>query len=216
MRRKKTPAGPSAPGKTYTPQEKQGDRNVTALFPEVEKFGRNIGGMVPPSGVPGIGQDNRVRKTIRAGKRWSEIIGQVKEGQFTWEDFVSTLSPTELARGQLKDKGGTFKGRPPALVPAAFHNACIRELMNRGQVAYRTNYLEAIKAMTAIANSKSILTKDADRIKAAQFVIERLEGKVPERLEVAMVNPMDALISGVIASIEDEAIANAQDYLERR
>ena len=215
MRRKDTPATQSPP-QTYE-KTGNGGRDVSQLFPDAEPVGRNIGDMVPKGGVNDKdGYDPRVRKVIkiRAGKRWSEVITNVKDGQFTWEEFVGTLSPTELARGQLKDKTGGFRGRPPALVPAAFHNACIRELMMRGQVAYRTHYMDAIKAMTDIATAE--FGKPADRIKAAQFVIERLEGKVPERLEISQANPMDAIISGIIAQAEDAAIANAQDYLERR
>lgn len=215
MKRKETPATPH-PGPIGYDSAGTGGHDVTQLFPDAEPVGRNIGGMVPPGGVhDSVGYDPRVRVLvkIRAGKRWSEIMTRVKQGEYTWEEFASTLSPTELARGQIKDKHGGFKGRPPTLVPAAFHNACIRELMARGQRAYRENYMDAIKAMTSIANST--IAKDSDRIKAAQFVIERLEGKVPERLEISQVNPMDALISGIVAEAEDKAIANAQDYLER-
>ena len=214
MKIKETPAtSPLAQGYTATRQGGE-DHNVSALFPDAETHGINRADMVPAGGVPGVGQDDRVRTRVRPGKRWSEIMLKVKHGEFTWEEFVTTLSPTELARGQLKDKHGKFSGRPPTLVPGAFHNACIRELMMRGQTAYRENYMDAIKAMTSIANST--IAKDTDRIKAAQFVIERLEGKVPERLEISQVNPMDALINGIIARVEDDAIANAQDYLERR
>lgn len=215
MKIKGTPAAKHPP-QTYEAAG-PGNRDVTQLFPDAEPVGRNIGGMVPPGGINDkVGYDPRVRGriVIRQGKRWTEIINNIKDGQYTWTEFVSTLSPTELARGQLKDKDGKFRGRPPAMVPSAFHNACIRELMERGQKAYRENYLDAIKAMTMIANST--VAKDTDRIKAAQFVIERLEGKVPDRLTIAMENPMDSLINGILATAEDAAIINAQDYLERQ
>lgn len=169
--------------------------------------------MVPEGGASAADGDERVRVRIRAGKRWSEIINGVKTGEFTWEEFVSALSPTELARGQLKDKNGNFSGRPPAMVPRAFHDACIRELMKRGQTAYRENYLVAIQAMTSIAQNP--MAKESDRIKAAQFVIERLEGKVPERLEIAAADPWQTIIGGIVADVEDTQIANAQAYLER-
>lgn len=194
------------------------EETADGLFGEVpEKPAVNRGGIVPPGGVPGP-SDPRKRskfiKPVRLGKRWAEIITEIDNGDLTWGEFVSTLTPTELARGQLANKNGMFSGRPPSLVPRAFHDACIRELMHRGQTLYRQDYLQAIKAMTAIANDTS--AKDADRIKAAQFVIERLEGKAVQKVEISGENPFEAMLEGVLASVEeDKAIANAQNYLDR-
>ena len=111
------------------------------------------------------------------------------------------------------DKNVTFVGRPPSYVPKAFHDACIRELLGRGRMLYKENYVKAIEAMTQIANSKT--AKEADRIKAATFVIERLEGKVPDKLEISASDPWQQIISGIIAEVDEEQIANAQDYLNR-
>jgi hypothetical protein len=175
----------------------------------------NIGGMVPEPGRSRAKGDKRTRRSVQLGRRWTEIMMRINSGEMTWKEFVSTLDSTELARAQLKDKNGGFAGRPPALVPRAFYDACIKELMTRGQEAYRQNYLEAIKAMTDIATNPGV--KEGDRIKAAQFVIERLEGKVPDRLVVAAEDPFREFVAGVVANVEEEtAIANAQKYLERR
>lgn len=176
------------------------------------------GGLVPAGGNPNNAEDTRKRTKIlapiRLGKRWSEILAGIDAKEFTWAEFVQTLTPTELARGQLMDKNGEFRGRPPSLVPRAFHDACIRELMARGKVLYQENYIAAIESMTEIA--KNTNAKESDRIKAAQFVIERLEGKAVERLVVTAEDPFAAMMEGAVASLEeDAAIANAQDYLDR-
>lgn len=149
----------------------------------------------------------------RLGKRWSEIVQAVQNGEYTWDDFVESLTPEELARGQLMDKNGQFAGRPPSYVPRQFHDACIRELLGRGRVLYKESYIKAITAMAEIATSKT--AKEADRIKAATFVVERIEGKVPDRLEVSASDPWQQVISGIIAEVEDDQIANAQQYLNR-
>lgn len=184
--------------------------NVVQLHP-----GDRVG--IPEGGASGENGDHRRRYRMkyagRLGKRWSEIIQAVQNGEYTWDDFVGSLTPEELARGQLMGKDGTFTGRPPNFVPRAFHDACVRELLGRGRVLYKENYVKAIEAMTAIANSPN--AKEADRIKAATFVIERLEGKVPERLEIAAADPWQQVISGIIAEVEDNQIANAQQYLNR-
>lgn len=178
---------------------------------------RPVGGLVPEPGRLGrkeIDERRRRRlKPVKLGKRWSEIVDDIQAGAYTWAEFVETLDPTELARGQLKDKNGEFKGRPPAIVPRAFHDACIRELISRGKTLYQENYVQAINAMTEIAQNGD---KDSDRIKAAQFVIERLEGKVPDKVEISQSDPFKEMIAGAVAEVaEDAAIANAQRYMDR-
>jgi hypothetical protein len=172
---------------------------------------------VPEGGGRAEDGDHRKRYRMkyagRLGKRWSEIIQAVQNGEYNWDDFVSSLTAEELARGQLMDKNGSFSGRPPHFVPKAFHDACIRELLARGKILYKENYVQAIQAMTEIA--KSTTAKESDRIKAAQFVIERLEGKVPERLEIGAADPWQQIIAGIVAEVEDDQIASAQQYLSR-
>lgn len=180
----------------------------------IEEENEDVGDVEIP--LPGTKEaDRRKSKRVRTGKRWTQIIQAVADGDYTWDEFVSSLHPRELARGQLFDSRGGFSGRPPSLVPRAFHDACIKELMKRGKVLYQENYIQAIQAMTAIAQNTA--AKDADRIKAAQFVIERLEGKAVERVEIASAAPWQEFVGGVVANVDEEiAIANAQDYLERR
>jgi hypothetical protein len=196
----------SQDGKTVTEPEAS---NVVPLR------GDRVG--VPESGASGEDGDHRKRYRMkyagRLGKRWSEIVQSVQNGEYTWDDFVASLTPEELARGQLMDKNGGFAGRPPSYVPRQFHDACVRELLGRGRVLYKENYVKAIQAMTEIASSKS--AKEADRIKAATFVIERLEGKVPDKLEISAADPWQQIISGIVSEVDEDAIASAQQYLNR-
>lgn len=127
----------------------------------------------------------------------------------TMEEFVAQLSPEELVRGQIKDSGGRFRGAPPQWVPRAFHRACITELMKRGKFLWQENYLKAIETMTDIAAGKGPAGRMAtptERLKAAQFVIERLEGKVPEVLHITDEKPWEAMLDGIVAEVSDEAV----------
>lgn len=151
---------------------------------------------------------------VRQGKAWGRILQTMEETGMTIEEFVATLSPEELARGQVKDKNGNFSGQPPQWVPRAFHRACISELMKRGAELWRANYIDAIKAMTDIARNASGQATPGEVIKAAQFVIERLEGKMPERLIVAEEQPWMAALDGIVADVPDESIARARKKLE--
>lgn len=199
-----------------TPRNRDGSEGVPEATNVVPLYkGDRVG--VPEAGASAEKGDHRVRYRMkyagRLGKRWSEIIQDVQNGKYTWDEFVSSLTPEELARGQLRDKDGGFMGRPPSFVPRQFHDACIRELLGRGRVLYKESYIKAITAMAEIATSKT--AKESDRIKAATFVVERIEGKVPDRLEVSASDPWQQVISGIIAEVEDDQIANAQQYLNR-
>lgn len=147
----------------------------------------------------------------------------MKETGMTMEEFVEQLSPEELVRGQIKARDGSFRGAPPQWVPRAFHRACITELMRRGKWMWQENYLRAIETMTEIASGKGAgkTATPGERIKAAQFVIERLEGKVPEVLRIQGDQPWEAVLDGIVADVPDAAIergmralAGAQEVLE--
>lgn len=198
----------ASPGPIF-PEEKDAEGNVVQMFAD-----DHIG--IPEGGRYGSDDPRpniKIKHTTRLGKRWSEIILAIDAKEYTWDEFVGALTPEELARGQLMDKHGGFVGRPPSFVPRAFHDACIRELLGRGRQLYKESYVKAIQAMTGIAESQT--AKESDRIKAATFVIERLEGKVPDKLEVSVADPWQQLISGIIAEADDEMVGNAQEYLSR-
>lgn len=209
-----------------------GDRTAdSASRKEIGKYvetldtATNRAGIVPAGGHPDSAVDPRRRLYLgkqRLGKRWSEILIAVNDGVFTWEEFVETLDASEIARGQLKDKRGNFTGRPPQLVPRGFFDACQKVLLKRARQEYEKAYLLAIETMTSLATGKDadgneiLGVKPEAKMKAAQFVIERMEGKTPEKVEVKVSNPFQDMVAGVIAEVaEDAAIANAQDYYNR-
>lgn len=134
----------------------------------------------------------------------------LEKTSMTMEEFVAGLTPEELVRGRLKDKNGGFSGRPPAWVPHEFHRACMRELMKRGKELWQVNYLAAIEAMTQVATGKVKGATVGDRVRAATFVIERLEGKVPEIVLVADESPWAMIIDDIVAQVPDEQIAAAK------
>lgn len=151
------------------------------------------------------------RYRARTSRAWGRMLQQMKSANMSMAEFVEGLSNEELARGQLLADDGTFNGRPPVWVPREFHQACLRELMRRGKQLWKENYVQAIQTMTQIANDKRV--KASDRIKAATFVIERLEGKVPERLEVALEDPWQAIITDIIAEVSDAQVGRARKAL---
>lgn len=199
--------------------------------PIIDFLGENDGGMeVPRAGllrqrfpVPAAvhhllteRQRTVLKNKVRMSRGWVRMEKIMKETGMTMEEFVAGLSVEELVRGKFRDKNGKMQGRPPKFVPREFQQACLRELMTRGQELWLKNYTEAIAAMTDIAAGRGPLGQSAtpgERIKAAQFVVERIEGKVPERLVVSQDQPWQTVLDGIVAEVPPEALERGRAAL---
>lgn len=149
-----------------------------------------------------------LKNKVRMSRGWVRMEKIMRETGMTMSEFVAQLSVEELVRGKFRDKNGKMQGRPPKFVPREFQQACLRELMTRGQEMWLGSYLDAIKAMTQIAKGEGIgvHATPGERIKAAQFVVERMEGKVPERLVVTQDQPWQTVLDGIVAEVPQEAL----------
>lgn len=194
-----------------TPKPKAKRRGKKRVETEnvVSLFGEATGREDPDGIVPKRDKTSPRQGTnrIKVRGRWAEVMRDIKDGKITMKEFVAALDPEELARGQMRADDGTFRGAPPKWVPAELHQQCVRELMARGDQIWKGAYIDAIKTFQTIATSSAFEPKD--RLKAAQYVVERIAGKTPERVELSVVDPWEALIGGIVAEAEDEAIARA-------
>lgn len=110
---------------------------------------------------------------------------------------VEDLDDEELAKGYPRDKNGKFSGRPPKMVPRVMQDEMTRRLMQRGQEMLKDNYLKAMETLTGIATDTNV---DPNiRARTAQYVIERLAGKTPERLHIASEDPVETLFKQILA-----------------
>lgn len=110
---------------------------------------------------------------------------------------VSELDDEELARGYPRDKNGKFSGRPPTMVPRAMQDEMMKRLLGRGSEVFKEAYIDSMKTFATIAADPN-----ADpnvRLKAAQYVIERLTGKTPEVIHVAAEDPVETLFKSILA-----------------
>jgi hypothetical protein len=102
-------------------------------------------------------------------------------------------------------------------VPREFQQACLHELMTRGQELWLGSYTEAIKAMTDIACGRGPvgqLATPGERLRAAQAVVERIEGKVPERLMVSGDKPWQTVLDGIVAEVSDDQVNAGRARIE--
>lgn len=133
---------------------------------------------------------------LEGGKKVIHVTGRVK-ALLNGEISVADLDDEELQRGQVRDKNGNFSGRPSSIVPRKFHDEIVRRLLGRGDELYREHYLKMIEVFTSIAMDTT--AKDADRLKAADMVITRIAGKVPDKVELtAQIKPWESMLQGIV------------------
>lgn len=114
--------------------------------------------------------------------RYQEFLeGTLNPRDLTWE---------ELTRGQLADRNGHFSGRPPAVVPRTFHTACVREIQRRLNQRFAAAADEAVDTLVDVMRNgegeqfSQFERGGTQRLAAAKYIIERVIGKVPDKLEV--------------------------------
>lgn len=140
---------------------------------------------------------------IRVRGRTAQLLA----GELSVED----LDSEELARGYCKDKNGRFSGRPPMVVPRDLHDRMRKELLARGDALFAENYVDAVRTMADIAMNPAAEHKD--RIRAAQYVIERVAGKVPDKVVLSASDPWQQIIDEIIVDHPDDKPARKEPSL---
>ncbi len=150
---------------------------------------------------------NRKRRVSEPeNERWIAYL----EGRLNIQD----MDDEEVARGQFRNSAGDFRGRPPKTVPRTFMQDVSRELLRRGESEIRRGFVDAIKTLVEVARSSD---KDADRVRAANLIIERVAGKVPDKLVVSEGVPdWQRIVDQMLGQEEDESIERARDILGRK
>jgi hypothetical protein len=109
---------------------------------------------------------------------------------------VEDLDDEELSRGQLRASDGSFRGRPPKILPTELVQAMRREWMSRAQGKLREALLQhGIGTLVDLATTS---IDDGVRLRAAQAIIERTMGKVPDKIEVASEDPVETLFRRIL------------------
>jgi hypothetical protein len=111
---------------------------------------------------------------IKVGKQTADLI-EAPETIHDWDD-------EELERGQRKAKDGTFRGRPPTIIPTECHNELTRRVFERANRLMRSNLEAAVEQLTRIAQSD--FADDNAKLKAIDMMMNRVLGKVPEKVDL--------------------------------
>lgn len=102
------------------------------------------------------------------------------KGEITIDD----LDDEEIMRAQIKNADGNFKGRPPKYVPHEFAQAIVAK--QHELVASRIAGLvtQAFDTLSDVMGKPFPQPGDSARVKAAQLVLERYLGRVPETVNI--------------------------------
>ena len=126
---------------------------------------------------------------VRMTGRYAELLN----GIITVED----LDDEELSRGQLKALDGTFRGRPPKVIPNELAQAMRREWLSRAEARLREAlYDGGIGVYVELA--KDLTIDPAVRLRAADKIVERTMGKVPDKIELGVEDPVEALFNRIL------------------
>jgi hypothetical protein len=110
---------------------------------------------------------------------------------------VQDLDDEELARGYPRAEDGTFRGRPPMMIPRVMQDEMTRRLLSRGQEVLKQSYIKAMENLTNIASDPNV--DAATRARTSQYLVERLAGKTPEVIHVAAEDPVESLFKSILA-----------------
>lgn len=147
-----------------------------------------------------------VKKRRPASSTVPERYDAFLSGEINIED----LDMEELLKGQIRDKNGSFGGRPPKLIPRAFHVKVTQELLHRAESTWRENMNDAMQVFVEIMNNPRVRAQD--RLYAAQYIFERIAGKIPEQQFVtATVKRWEDVAEATIVEVYDEAVSQGAE-----
>ena len=117
---------------------------------------------------------------------------------------IEELDDEELLRGKLRAVDGTFKGRDSGLIPRSMHKAVVKEVVNRTEKGLLPNLQTMYEVLQEIATNPR--APAVARNQAAIYVIERVSGKTPDKVEIhADVRKFEQLEgAGLLMDIEVE------------
>lgn len=127
---------------------------------------------------------------------------------------LEDLDDEELMKGRVRDADGKFRRGDSRKIPKAFHEELMRRIIERGVGKMRSNYMAAVDVIV-----DDVIGDDTTdirlRYEAAKYVIERLSGKTPDRVAVALdMKPWETVMSKIIKEIPPPEIITDAEVVE--
>jgi hypothetical protein len=143
---------------------------------------------------------NRV-DTLRGDERAVIRLGNSGTRVLVGLDDLSGWDDEELREGRRRSKNGTFIGKKPIVVPKALHDELVRRVMGRAQEQMRDSLMNAVNLLDQVVTDKDADNKD--RLAAAKMIIDRVMGKDPVMVNVAVKAKWETAMEDVVARLSD-------------
>lgn len=140
----------------------------------------------------------------RRNHRVPDRLEQLLSGAIKVED----LDDEEIMRGQLRSADGSFRGRPSAVVPRAFHDAIKAELVSRSDRKLQENLTDARTTIVELMLNRR--TPAMVRLMAAQHVEARLIGPIPKEIQAKVETKKWEDVDGLLVDVDVEAEAEEE------
>lgn len=151
------------------------------------------------------------RRAIETPKGSAYNNPEVQERMTRYQKFISglitvaDLDDEELAKGQFRDRNGNFSGNPPKQIPREMHDQFVTELFERADMRLREGLVQCVDTMVEVASSPVYEAKD--RLKAAQWVFERVRGKAPDVVVHTQDKPWEHVMQGIQGGSREQSRA---------
>lgn len=127
----------------------------------------------------------------------------------TWANFVAgripieELDDTECSQMRMRADDGAFRGPKPYIDRTMFIRFK-REISHRYEIKIAQALLPQVtETMLGILESEGATA--GEKFRAAQYLTERVLGKVPDKVEVtAEVRPWEGTVAGILQDVEDD------------
>lgn len=124
-------------------------------------------------------------------------------------DDLSDWDDEELREGRRRSKNGKFEGRKPIVVPKALHDELVRRVMSRAQEKMRDSLMNAVELLDQVVTDTEADNKD--RLAAAKMIIDRVMGKDPVMVNVAVKAKWETAMEDVVAALSNAIETTATD-----
>lgn len=124
---------------------------------------------------------------------------------------VDDLDDEELRKGRCRNRNGDFGGRPPSVLPAALVTTMQVELRRRINTKFAELADEALEALHDVFRNKN--NAAVARVSAANSVLERVVGKVPDKvMQEVVVHKFEEDMADILVDIEIDQENNVVEF----
>lgn len=120
----------------------------------------------------------------------------IAEGILNLDDW----DDEELIRGYRRNRAGRF-GVAPKFIPKEVQQEVFRRIVSRGDAKMRAAYLTSIDRLTDLAENAG---SEKVQLDAIRELMNRIVGKVPDRVHVAQEQPWEQFLADSIQPVGDE------------